>query len=203
MISFCQRLCPPWGVKFWIPTCCDIYNVSWYGGLDIVGNVPTPSPIIGDNEDHVDDSTTEVCWYSCATAMEISSLMSFWNLKSWSDLLCWLISILIDPINFRIRTYCDCKGQCVCLWRSYCSNIWCWTASLWTHCRRRAQQRVQVARIISKFIWRQHSTSQIEKCNLKRIEKFETHDGCDCIRQASEGFIKELSLLHWLNCFFR
>ena len=37
------------------------------------------------------------------------------------------------------------------------------------------------------------NTRQIEKCNFKRIEKFETHEGCDCIRQTCEGFIKKLS----------
>ena len=47
--------------------------------------------------------------------------------------------------------------------------------------------------------WEEHlqinSKSQIEKCNLNRIEKLETHEGCDCIRQASEGFIKNSAYL--------
>ena len=30
--------------------------------------------IIGDNEDHVNDTTTEVCWYLYVTSVEISSL---------------------------------------------------------------------------------------------------------------------------------
>ena len=103
------------------------------------------------------------------------------------------------PYTFWDRTYCDSKGQCGSLWQSHWSNIWCWTTSLWTHCRCRAEERVQVTRNISKFIWRQNSTSQIEKCNLKRIEKFETHEGCDCIWQASEGFILKNSayLIGW------
>ena len=66
--------------------------------------------IIRDNEDRVDDSTTEVCWYLYVTTVE-------------------------------------------------------------------------------------NSTSQIEKCHLKRIEKFETHEECDCIRQASEAFIKRKTQL--------
>ena len=117
-----------------------------------------------------DDSTTEVCWYLYVTTVEIIILCSVWNSKSWSDLFCLLISILIDAINFRIERTATVKIS-VFLLRAHCSNIWCRTTSLWTHCRCRAQQRVQVVRNISKFIWRQHSTSQIEKCNLKRIEK--------------------------------
>ena len=54
-----------------------------------------------------------------------------------------------------------------------------------------AEQRVQVTRNISEFIWRQNSTSQIEKCHLTRIKKFETNEENDCIRQASKGFIKK------------
>ena len=30
-------------------------------------------------------------------------LSSVWNSKSWSDLFCLLISVLIDPINFGIE----------------------------------------------------------------------------------------------------
>jgi len=107
------------------------------------------------------------------------------------------------PYTFLDRTYCDSECQCVSLWRSHWSNIWCWTTSLWTHCWCRDEQRVQVTTTISKFIWCQNSTSQIEKCHLKRIENFETHEECDCIRQASEGFIKKISLPHRLECFFR
>ena len=99
------------------------------------------------------------------------------------------------PYTFWDRTYCDSKGQCVSLWRSHWSNIWFWTTSLCTHCRCRADQRVQVTRNISKFIWRQNSTSQIEKCHLKRVENFETHEECDCIRQASKGFMKKKTQL--------
>ena len=99
---------------------------------------------------------------------------------------------------FWDRTYCDSKGQCVSLWRSHWKNIWCWTTSLWTHSRCRDEQRVQLTRHISKFIWRQNSTSQIEKCHLKRIENFETHEQCACIRQASEGFMKNsVYLIGW------
>ena len=106
------------------------------------------------------------------------------------------------PHTFWGPTYCDSKGQSISLWRSHWSNIWCWTTSLWTHCRCRAEQRVQVLKNISKFIWRQNCTSQIEKCHFQRIEKFETHEECDCIRQANKGFI-QLSLPHRLECFFR
>ena len=58
--------------------------------------------IIGDNEDHVDDSSMEVCWYLYVTTVEISPLrFGIWK----DDLTCYvlLISILIDPINFRIE----------------------------------------------------------------------------------------------------
>ena len=91
------------------------------------------------------------------------------------------------PYTFWDRTYSDSKGQCVSLW----SNIWCWTTSLWTHCKCRAETRVQVTRNISKFIWRQNSNRKVSQ----RIEKFETHEECDCIRQASEGFIKNSAYL--------
>ena len=77
-------------------------------------------------------------------------------------------------------------------------DIWFWTTSLWTHCRCRAEQRVQITGN-SKFIWQQNSTNQIEKCHLKRIEKFETREEYDCVRQASQGFIKNSAYLKGWN----
>lgn len=47
----------------------------------------------------------------------------------------------------------------------------------------------------SKLIWHQNSTIQIEKCHLQRIEKFKMHEECDCIRHASEVFIKNSAYL--------
>ena len=122
--------------------------------------------IIGDNEDHGDDSTTEVCWYLTKSPQ--------WKYRLFGlkfEKLIWpvLFSANIDPNwphTFWDRTYCDSKGQCGSLWQSHWSNIWCWTTSLWTHCRCRDEQRVQVTTNISKFIWRQNSTSQIEKCHF-------------------------------------
>ena len=35
----------------------------------------------------------------------------------------------------------------------------------------------------------------MEKCHLKRTKKLEMHEECDCIRQASEGFIKNSAYL--------
>ena len=147
--------------------------------------------IIGHNEDHVDDSATEVVdictspqWKYPLFGLEFEKLI--WPVLFADIDLNW-------PYTFWHRTYCESKGQCVSLWRSHWSSIWCWTTSPWTHCRCRAEQGVQVIRNSSEFIWHQNSTSQIEKCHLKRIEKFETHEECDCIRQASEGFIKKLS----------
>ena len=52
--------------------------------------------IIGGKEDHVDDSTMEVCWYLYITTVEISSLR-------FGMEICLLISILIDPIHFGIE----------------------------------------------------------------------------------------------------
>ena len=153
--------------------------------------------IIGDNEDHVDDSITEVFWYLYVTTVEIPLFGLEFEKLIWPVL---FVNIDLNwPYIFWDRTYCDSKGQCVSLWRSHWSNIWCWTTSLWTHSRCRAEQRVQLTRHISKFIWRQNSTSQIEKCQLKRIENFETHEQCACIRQAGEGFMKNSVYLFGWN----
>ena len=162
-----------------------VSELSTENGVAVVN---TYGSIIGDNEDHVDDSTTEVCLYLYVTTVQISSLWFEFEKLIWPVL---FANIDLNwPYTFWDRTYCDSKGQCVSLWRSHWSNIWCWTTSLWTHCRCRAQQRIQVTRNLSKFIWRQNSTSQIEKSHLKRIEKFETHEDRDCIRQATEGLSK-------------
>ena len=30
MISFCEQLCPAWGVKFWIPMCCVTWSEQFF-----------------------------------------------------------------------------------------------------------------------------------------------------------------------------
>ena len=115
-----------------------------------------------------------------------------WNWKSWSDLFCLLISILIDAIKFRIERTATVKVG-VFLFSGLI--FWCWTISLWTHCRCsqcRVQNMVQVASNIHLAL---RLFKSLEKCNLQTIEKFETHEGCDCIRQDSEGFIKNSTYL--------
>ena len=79
------------------------------------------------------------------------------------------------PFTFLDRTYCDSKGQCDSLWWSHWSYIWWWITSLWTHCRCRDELRVQVTTNISKFIWCQNSTSQIEPNPDKRGLPLDRH----------------------------
>ena len=114
-----------------------------------------------------------------------------------------LLGLELEKVILLDGAYCDCKGQCVSLWRSYCSNIWCWTTSLWTHRQCRAQQRVQVARNISKFSWRQNSTSQIKKCNLNRIKKIGNAWRVRLYSTSQWRFYKKLSLPHRLKYLFR
>ena len=84
------------------------HNISELSAESGVAVVNAYGSIIGDNEDHVDDSTT-VCWYLRHHGGNIFS--SVWNSKSWSDLFCLVISILIDPsYTFWDRTYSNSKG---------------------------------------------------------------------------------------------
>ena len=48
-----------------------VSELSTENGVAVVN---TYGSIIGDNEDHVDDSTTEVCLYLYVTTVQISSL---------------------------------------------------------------------------------------------------------------------------------
>ena len=142
--------------------------------------------IIGHNEDHVDDSATEVVnictspqWKYPLFGLEFEKLI--WTVLFADIDLNW-------PYTFWHRTYCESKGQCVSLWRSHWSSIWCWTTSPWTHGSRwwgtsLNSSGTKTLQVKSKSV------------TLKRIEKFETHEEYYCIRQASEGFIKDSAYL--------
>ena len=76
-------------------------NISELSAENGVAVLNAYGSIIEDNKDHVDDSITEVCWYLRHQGGNILSWV--WNSKSWYDLFCLLISILIDPIHFGIE----------------------------------------------------------------------------------------------------
>ena len=84
-----------------------ITELSTENGVPVVNSYGS---IIIENEDHVDDSTTEVCWYLYVTTV-VNILCSVWKSKSWSDLFCLLISILIDPTHFGIERTATVKAS--------------------------------------------------------------------------------------------
>ena len=67
-------------------------------------------------------------------------LSSVWKSKSWSGLFCLLISIFIDPLNFRIERTTTVRDSVFLLGGliGVTLKFWCWTTSFRTHCRRRA-----------------------------------------------------------------
>ena len=98
------------------------------------------------------------------------------------------------PYTFWDRTYCDSEGQCVSLWRSHWSNIWCWTTSLWTHCRCRGEQRVQVTTNNSKFIWCPKLYKSNRKVPLKKNSKIRNAWRVRLYSTSQWGFYKKNQL---------
>ena len=168
-----------------------ISELSTENGVSVVNAYGS---IIGHNEDHVDDSQRRLLIFVRHHSGKV--LSSVWNAKSWSDLFCLLISILIGPIHFGIERTAKVKVSVFLFGGLIVVALGAEQLRLEPmRCQYRAEQRVQVMRNISEFIWRQNSTSQIENCHLERIEKFESHEECYCIRQASEGFINDSAYL--------